>query len=753
MLDVLAAFLPRLGIRRCYIGLYVEPAQPAAGLQLVFRFEGGQRIALPPDGLPLPSRCLLPADALQAAEEDTAQTDLVVAPLHSGEQQIGVLICGTDPAQGLGVGKAFETLRSQLSSALTGVRLRRELEEARRQADEANQLKSRFLAMVSHELRTPRAQIVGLRGLASLEAARLNRSPEVLAEKLLAHHAQIHVSAQHLDRLIRDVLGLARQQVGQLRLDMQPFDLRELLAEVARLGEHMAAERKLAWRSELPQEQLPVVGDRARLQQVLLNLLANAVKFTPRGEVALLAMQQDGWVTIEVSDTGIGVPPADQAAIFNEFHRAPGAIARGFGGLGLGLAVTRRLVELHDGRIGMRSSGMEGQGSIFYFALPIVPSSKTAAGRPAEADRPSAGPVLIVGSHPDDGRVLQKRLTDDGFEAVVAQWQPGEDLLPLMRQHAPGAVIIECAPEAEWGWETLRALKEHRLTRDVPVIFYTLIEQCGCGEVLTFDVLTKPVGMAQLEPLLTRLGLGKDAPRASPTILIVDDDAEMIRVHELLVRERLPGRTVLTATGGRAALAILRDQSPDLVLLDLMMPEVDGFDVLAGLRADPRTRHVPVVVLTGQALSELDMERLARGVTVVLSKGVLTTQETIARISDILAHAPQLGTEGQRQVRRAIAYIHANYAEPISRRGIAGHLGLHMDPLSRYFSEEMGVSIVTFLNRYRLVQACKLLESTHQSITEIAGEVGFESHSYFTRTFLRDIGVSPTEYRQRRCRG
>jgi len=703
MLDVLAAFLPRLGIRRCYIGLYVEPAQPAAGLQLVFRFEGGQRIALPPDGLPLPSRCLLPADALQAAEEDTAQTDLVVAPLHSGEQQIGVLICGTDPAQGLGVGKAFETLRSQLSSALTGVRLRRELEEARRQADEANQLKSRFLAMVSHELRTPRAQIVGLRGLASLEAARLNRSPEVLAEKLLAHHAQIHVSAQHLDRLIRDVLGLARQQVGQLRLDMQPFDLRELLAEVARLGEHMAAERKLAWRSELPQEQLPVVGDRARLQQVLLNLLANAVKFTPRGEVALLAMQQDGWVTIEVSDTGIGVPPADQAAIFNEFHRAPGAIARGFGGLGLGLAVTRRLVELHDGRIGMRSSGMEGQGSIFYFALPIVPSSKTAAGRPAEADRPSAGPVLIVGSHPDDGRVLQKRLTDDGFEAVVAQWQPGEDLLPLMRQHAPGTVIIECAPE--------------------------------------------------LEPLLTRLGLGKDAPRASPTILIVDDDAEMIRVHELLVRERLPGRTVLTATGGRAALAILRDQSPDLVLLDLMMPEVDGFDVLAGLRADPRTRHVPVVVLTGQALSELDMERLARGVTVVLSKGVLTTQETIARISDILAHAPQLGTEGQRQVRRAIAYIHANYAEPISRRGIAGHLGLHMDPLSRYFSEEIGVSIVTFLNRYRLVQACKLLESTHQSITEIAGEVGFESHSYFTRTFLRDIGVTPTEYRQRRCRG
>jgi len=763
--EVLAAFLPRLEIPTCYLSLYIEPARPNAGLRLVFRFERGQRVALPSDGLRLPSAYFAPPDALQTSDQGVAQTDLVVEALYFGEEQIGVLVCTADPAQGLGVGTAFETLRSQLSSALTGVRLRRALEEAhqhaeeaRRQADEANQLKSRFLALVSHELRTPLAQIVGLTELANLDASRLSRSPEALAHKLLAHHRQIHVSAQHLDRLIRDVLDLARQQVGQLRVEMQPLDLRDLLVEVSTLGEHMAAERKLAWRSILPQHPLPVLGDRARLQQVLLNLLANAVKFTPQGEVALRAGQQAGWIMVEVSDTGIGVPPGEQAAIFDEFHQAPGAVARGFGGLGLGLAVTRRLVELHGGKVGLRSAGLEGQGSVFFFTLPVAPEefradTAGAAGAPAGADAPAVGPALIIGRSPESGRELWKRLTADGYEVVLAQLHAAEELLPLVQKYAPGAVIIECAPDAEWGWEMLRALKEHPLTRDVPVILFRLIEACGCGEALTFDILTKPVGAAQLASLLARFGPDEQRSQGSPTILIVDDDAETVRVHELLVRERLRGSNVLTATGGREAMAILRTQTPDLILLDLLMPEVDGFQVLAALRADPRTRYAPVVVLTGQALSDLDMARLAHGVDLVLSKGVLTTAQTIARISDILAHAPRLGAEGQRQVRRAMAYIHAHYAEPITRRDLAAHLGLHEDSLSHYFGQEVGISLVAYLNRYRVQQACKLLETSQRTIIEIALAVGFGSHSYFTRVFAAETGMTPTAYRQQHRAG
>ncbi len=371
----------------------------------------------------------------------------------------------------------------------------------------------------------------------------------------------------------------------------------------------------------------------------------------------------------------------------------------------------------------------------------------------AGADAPPAGPALIISRYPESGRELWERLTADGYEVVLAQWRSGEDLFPLVQKHAPGAVIIECAPDAEWGWETLRALKEHPLARDVPVILFRLIEECDCGEALTFDVLTKPVGAAQLEPLLARFGRNKQRPQAAPTILIVDDDAETVRVHELLVRERLRGSNVLTATGGREALAILRTQAPDLILLDLLMPEVDGFQVLAALRADPRTRHAPVVVLTGQALSDLDMARLAHGVDLVLSKGILTTEQTIARISDILAHAPRLGAEGQRQVRKAMAYIHAHYAEPITRRALAAHLGLHEDSLSHYFAQEVGVTVVAYLNRYRVQQACKLLEATDKSIIEIALEVGFGSHSYFSRVLAAETGMTPTAYRQQRRAG
>ena len=586
---------------------------------------------------------------------------------------------------------------------------------------------------MSHELRTPLARIVGLTELASLEAARLERSPAMLAERLLTHHTQIHGSAQHLDRLIRDVLDLARQQVGQLRVEMQPLDLRSLLVEVSVMGAPMAAERQLAWRSELPDGPLPVLGDRARLLQVLLNLLANAVKFTLHGEVTLRGRQQGGWITIEVSDTGIGVPPADQAAVFDEFHQAPSgprADSAAWGWdwrsrAGWSSCTAARLVCAHRAW---------RDGIHLLLALPVAMPAEASSSAPVAARAPSTGPALVISRQPDSGRALWQQLTADGFEVVLAEMQPDDHLLRTVRQHEPGAVIIECAPEVEWGWEVLRALKEDPLTRDVPVIFYSLVEQCGCGEVLTFDVLTKPVGAAQLEPLLARYA----QPQGSPTILIVDDDEETVRINELLVQERLPQSAVLTATGGRAALTILRTQIPDLVLLDLLMPEVDGFNVLAEFRADPRTRHVPVVVLTGQALSELDMERLARGVALVLSKGVLTTQETVARISDILAHAPRLGTEGQRQMRRAMAYIRTHYAEPITRRDIAAYLGLHEDSLSHYFTQEVGVPVVAYLNRFRVQQACKLLASSQQSIVEIALDVGFGSHSYFTRLCRRD---------------
>ncbi|MFN2168873.1 MAG: substrate-binding domain-containing protein, partial [Anaerolineae bacterium] len=266
-----------------------------------------------------------------------------------------------------------------LGAALRSVRLYREAVDARRQAEEgkrlaeeANRLKSRFLSMVSHELRTPLNLITGLSNIL-LEEYR-HESPARPGEYTHSFEEdlnRIYLSAQHLDGLIRDVLDLASSDVGQLKLVCEPLDMREVLSAVAAIGMQLAREKGLAWQMEIPENLPRVWGDRTRLRQVALNLVNNAVKFTSHGGISLTAMVEDSQVVVHVKDTGLGIPLHEQDVIFDEFRRSERATSRGYGGLGLGLAICRKLVEMHGGQIGVCSSGDEGQGSLFSFSLPV----------------------------------------------------------------------------------------------------------------------------------------------------------------------------------------------------------------------------------------------------------------------------------------------------------------------------------------------------------------------------------------------
>jgi signal transduction histidine kinase/DNA-binding LacI/PurR family transcriptional regulator/DNA-binding response OmpR family regulator len=765
VIEIFTRSLPRLGIERCNVALFDDPDRPAAGAHVVLAYEDGHAALLPEGGqaaassvlwhaihparsdrAAAPNHGVEPNGSAPASAQGQPVSSLVEA-LFFGDEPLGVVSFGADPADGPGKATVYEALRSQLSSALMGARRRAETEAARRQAVEANQLKSRFLSMVSHELRTPLAQIVGVTEMANLRAARRSTRDADLAEILLGYHHQIHASAQHLDRLIRDVLDLASDHVGQLRLEREPLDMLDLLTHTAAVGQQMAAEKGLGWRCELPAALPVVMGDRTRLQQVLLNLLANAAKFTAHGEMGLRAQVREQRLVVEVFDTGPGVPVSEQQAIFNEFYRAPGSGTCGTQGLGLGLAVSRLLIEQHGGTIGVRSTGKAGEGSTFHFSLQVLKDAAV-AGQPAAPERPATGPVVILSSASSTSDLLCRRLEMEGFEIACLPLRTGEDPVPAVLALKPGAVLLECATDAESGWQVIRGIKEQPAGRAIPVIFYSLVEQEDRGGLLTLDILAKPAGAVELTEALARHGIRPASGQRTHTILVIDDDPETLTIHAQLLRTQLPGSRVLTAPGGRAALEALRIETPGLVILDLLMPEMDGFELLEILRADPRTRHMPVVVLTGRALTEADMSRLANGATTVLSKGVFTVQETLARIQAVLTHVPQLGTDGQRQVRRAMAYIHGHYAEPVTRRDIAAYLGLHEDSLSHYFTQEVGISIISYLNRYRVKQASQLLEASHKSITEIALEVGFGSHSYFNRVFAAEMGVTPTAYRK-----
>ncbi len=648
--------------------------------------------------------------------------------------------------------EVYEILAGQIGSTLKRARLvehnielyneavqaRQVAEEGRRLAEEADSLKSRFLATVSHELRTPLTLIVG-----TIELMLREETPDraALPTSYLRDLKSIRASAQHLARLIGDVLDLASSQAGELRLTREPLDIGETLREAVWLGELMAREKGLTWRADVPDD-LPVVwGDRTRLKQVVLNLISNATKFTEQGGVALGASVADGQVTITVSDTGMGISPEEQEAIFDEFHQSERTTQRGYGGIGLGLAVTRRLIELHGGHIGVRSSGEEGAGSTFFFTLPVLAGDAT----PIAARSDRARVVLLVVDQAGEGDLLRDHLARRGFEIEELALHQQPDWLSAILAAPPGAIVLNLPPDDERGWELIRRVKQDTATQDVPVMYYALSAAEAAGSLLEIDYLTKPVGRADLIRALERQGIAQAKPGC--TILVVDDEPGILDMHVRMVQSQVPQAEVLTAIHGRQALAIMETVRPDLVLLDLMMPDVNGFEVLAVMRARELTRDVPVIVLTAQILTADDMARLQQGVAAVLEKGLFSAAEVLAQVEATLARSKHFGTETQRTVRQAMAYVHAHYAEPLSREELARAVGVSERHLNRCFQQEMGLPPMTYLNRYRVKRARSLLEQGH-NVTEVAMAVGFSDSNYFGRVFRLEVGVSPGSYQR-----
>ncbi len=740
LVEILARELPVLNIRRCYLSLYVDPQDPLKGARLVLAYDETRRYTELEGQVFSPSWRITPL----GLEADQPQ-NLVLYPLYYRDEQLGFISLDARVFQG----RVHQLLCEQVSSALKSVllveqnlQLYYQALEAQHVAEEANLLKSRFLSMVSHELLTPMVLLVGLSEMMLREGIG-DRPP--LPDAYRQDMTRIHAGAQQLGSLVRDVLDLARSQLGQLKLARKPMSLEDMLKPVVLVGEQMTRSKGLIWRTEIPSVLPQVSGDAARLQQVALNLVSNAVKFTSQGEVALIVDLEEDQVTVSIQDTGLGVPLAEQAAIFDEFRQSERTVSRGYGGLGIGLAICRQLIEMHDGRLGVRSSGSENGGSTFYFTLPVLE---------APPILPQAAPsqsVLVLTSLASRAVRLREHLVTEGFQVEILGIDESPDWLTSVLEEPPGAVVLDI-PVAERGWELMELLKNNPATQEIPVIFYSFLQEQSSGSMLALDYLTKPVAGEALNGALARFGLSANSENGDCTILLADDDPEILDMHARMVQEHVPHCKVLRAANGRIALEMMRQTVPSLVLLDLMMPELSGTGVLRAMQEDERLRSVPVVVLTAQTLNQDEMAGLNQGVAAVLSKGVFSAEETLAHIDQALSRSKRLGTENQRLVRKVMAYMHEHFAEALSRELLAGYAGVSERHLNRCFVQETGLAPGSYLNRYRIQKARCLLVEQDLSITEVMGSVGFSDSSYFTRVFRREVGMSPSEY-QRGKRG
>jgi len=506
------------------------------------------------------------------------------------------------------------------------------LAEARDAATEATVAKSRFLANMSHELRTPMNAVIGITEMLMEEAEdSSNRQALEPLERILR-------AGKHLLQLINEILDLSKIEAGKLELNYEPIVLAALVDDVVGEAALLAAKNSNKLVVECPSDIGTIRSDPMRLRQIMLNLLSNACKFTDHGSVSLAVDRHregdDDWISIRVTDTGIGMTDEQLGKLFQEFSQADSSTTRKYGGTGLGLAISDRLCRMMGGAIAVKSE--PGRGTTFSVRLPAdrpgIPDTAAIATVPeARAGHVATrtNRVLVIDDDATVRNLMRRFLSREGFDVVTAGG--GREGLEFARELHPSVITLDVFMPDMDGWSVLQAIKQDPELNRIPVIMMTISDEKQKGFTLgASGYLTKPVDRAQLAQLLDRFKV----PVATPRALVVEDDVstrEMLR--RLLIGE---GWEVSMSANGREALDRLTAERPNLVLLDLMMPEMDGFEFLAEFRKDPKFAATPVIVVTGADLTLADRRRLNGGVEHILQKAAAGQEDFLRQIRDLV---------------------------------------------------------------------------------------------------------------------
>lgn len=595
--------------------------------------------------LPMPYGSDAFESVLEAALKSGISGELWI-PIRSRDEQIGRfhIKTGEHDARwcrrwlplmlsfGSQVGVAIQRLRAEIANE----RMNADLLKARDAAVEANYAKSMFLANMSHELRTPMNAIIGYSEML------MEEFDEMETDEVVADLNKIHGAGRHLLALINDVLDISKIESGKMTVFLESFDVASIVQDVENTVQPLLRQNENSLEVRVADTCGTMRSDLTKVRQTLINLLSNAAKFCEKGRIQLIVSRhaegKGDVLMFQVADSGIGMTPEQLAKLFQPFSQADSSTTRRFGGTGLGLAISRRFCQMLGGDIAVESE--PGEGSTFTVTLPSESTEVTASGSAfdpykrevvGQGRRPS---ILVIDDDPVMLELMNRFLTKEGFDVHLAA--NGRDGVEMAKRLQPMAVTTDVMMPEMDGWEVVTALRNDPATSRIPVVVVTVTDTRDMGVAVgASQFLTKPVDWNRLGEMMARYRADQDE---RPVLVVEDDQASREQLVRMLTRD---GWRVASAENGQVAIERVQEERPVVILLDLMMPEMDGFEFLTRLRKLPGCESIPVVIVSALDVTPAQRAQMNGGIVDIISKSPSTARDVATYLRERLQLAPQ----------------------------------------------------------------------------------------------------------------